>query len=63
MSKKLAEHFLKTDIGLKWLKNQDYNDIYSSLGLFCSKYTDSYEIPQPKPIVEQIKIILEKTKK
>jgi hypothetical protein len=58
MSKLLAQQFLTTEIGKQWLETKDYKALYGALGRFCSLHTSSYEIPQPAPIVEEIKAIL-----
>lgn len=60
MNKSLAEQFLESDIGIDWLKTKDYESIYGCLGKFTALYTDTYEIPQPQPIINEIKNILNK---
>jgi hypothetical protein len=60
MKESLAKQFLKSDIGIAWIKTKDYETLYGFLGKFTALYTDSYEIPQPEPIVNEIKAILNK---
>lgn len=54
----IAMQFLSSDIGQKWKEKQCYDEIYSCLGKFTATL-DSYEIPQPEPIVKGVKFILE----
>ena len=59
MSKLLAQQFLTTDIGKQWLETKDYDTLFGALGRFCALHTTSYEIPQPAPIADEIKSILQ----
>ena len=54
----LAMKFLGSELGKGWLVDKDYGDIYEVLGEFTSTL-DTYEIPQPEPIVKGVKFMIE----
>jgi hypothetical protein len=52
MSKSIAEKFLLSDSGKEYLNTKD--NLYGHLGTYLSKHDDSYDIPDPAPIAEEV---------
>ena len=54
----VAMKFLGSEIGKKWLVDKNYQVIYEVLGEFVSTL-DTYEIPQPEPIIKGVTFMIE----